>query len=122
MSAEANRDLIKAGEQDYNEWKASLTDTPEKAARYQEIAGRSDLWLQLVEARQAAGLTQRQVAKRLGVSQAQVARTEKQGYESYTLTTLHRYLKALGEGFSLEISVRKLPDVGPPTAEQTVAG
>ncbi len=122
MSAEANRDLIKAGEQDYNEWKASLTDTPEKAARYQEIAGRSDLWLQRVEARQAAGLTQRQVAKRLGVSQAQVARTEKQGYESYTLTTLHRYLKALGEGFSLEISVRKLPDVGPPTAEQTVAG
>src|SRR3990167_6655516 len=100
MNAEAKRDLIKEGEQDYNEWKASLTDTPEKAARYQEIADRSNLWLQLVEARQVAGLTQRQVAQRLGVSQAQVARIEKQGYESYTLTTLHRYLNALGEGFS----------------------
>ena len=109
MNAEAKRDLIKEGEQDYNEWKASLTDTPEKAARYQEIADRSNLWLQLVEARQVAGLTQRQVAQRLGVSQAQVARIEKQGYESYTLTTLHRYLNALGEGFSLEVSVRKPP-------------
>ena len=79
MNAEAKRDLIKEGEQDYNEWKASLTDTPEKAARYQEIADRSNLWLQLVEARQVAGLTQRQVAQRLGVSQAQVARIEQQG-------------------------------------------
>lgn len=62
----------------------------------------------------------RRFAQRLGVSQAQVARIEKQGYESYTLTTLHRYLRALGEGFSLEISVRKLPDAGPVT-EQVVA-
>ena len=122
MNAEAKRDLIKEGQQDYNDWKASLTDTPEKAARYQEIAHRADLWLQLVEARQAAGLTQRQVAQRLGVSQAQVARIEKQGYESYTLTTLHRYLRALGEGFSLEISVRKLPYVGESTMEKVAAG
>lgn len=33
-----------------------------------------ELWLQLVDARQEARLTQAEVAKRLGVSQAQVAR------------------------------------------------
>lgn len=66
-----------------------------------------DLWLQLVEARQAAGLTEQQVAERMGVSQAQVARIEKRGYEAYTLRTLRRYLDALGEPFILDISVRK---------------
>lgn len=91
MATEAKRDLIKEGEQDYQEWRASLVDTPEKRALYDEISAKSDLWLQLVEARQAAGLTQRQLAKRLGVSQAQVARIEKRGYESYTLNSLRRY-------------------------------
>ena len=62
-----------------------------------------------MEARRAAGLIQQQVAERLGVSQAQVARIEKRGYDTYTLNTLRRYVAALGEGFSLEINVR-IPD------------
>ena len=96
-------------EQDYQEWRASLVDTPEKKALYEEIAAKSDLWLQLAEARQAAGLTQRQLAKRLGVSQAQVARIEKRGYESYTLNSLRRFVQALGEGFTLEVKVQQHP-------------
>jgi len=73
---------------------------------YEEEAAKKELWLQLVEARQAAGLTQAEVAKRLEVSPAQVARIEKRGYDAYTLTTLRRYVEALGEGFSLEVRVR----------------
>ena len=73
MATQSERDLIEEGGQDYQEWRQSLTDTPQKKALYEEIAVKSDLWLQLVEARQEAGLTQRQLAKRLGVSQAQVA-------------------------------------------------
>jgi predicted transcriptional regulator len=46
------------------------------------------------------------LAKRLGVSQAQVARIEKRGYDRYTLSTLRRYVQALGEGFSLEVSIK----------------
>ena len=106
MATERKTDLIKEGEQDYQEWRESLTDTPEKRALYEDIAAKSDLWLQLVEARQAAGLTQRQLAKRLGVSQAQVARIEKRGYESYTLNSLRRYVQALGEDFTLEVRVQ----------------
>src|SRR5690349_3849400 len=103
---ETKRDLIKEGEQAYQEWRASLVDTPEKQALYEEVAARSDLWLQLVEARQAAGLTQRELTQRMGVSQAEVARIEKRGYDAYTLTSLHRYVQALGEGFSLEVRIR----------------
>ena len=58
--------------------------------------------------RLAAGLTQAQMAERLGVSQAQVARIEKKGYESYTLNSLRRYVLALGEGYALEVKVKRL--------------
>ena len=107
MATETKSDLIKEGQQDYQEWRAILVDTPEKRAVYEEISAKSDLWLQLVEARQAAGLTQRQLAKRLGVSQAQVARIEKRGYESYTLNSLRRYVQALGEDFTREVRVQQ---------------
>ncbi|MDO8691446.1 MAG: XRE family transcriptional regulator [Dehalococcoidia bacterium] len=107
MATEEEPDLIKEGERDYQEWRASLVDTPEKRVLYEEVSAKSDLWLQLVEARRAAGLTQRELAKRLGVSQAQVARIEKRGYENYTLNSLLRYVKALGEDFTLEVRVQR---------------
>lgn len=106
MVVVTKRDAIADGEQSYQEWRARLTDTPEKQAAYEEIAAQSDLWLQLVEARHAAGLSQRDLATRLGVSQAQVARIEKRGYDAYTLKSLRRYVAALGAGFSLEVRVR----------------
>jgi DNA-binding XRE family transcriptional regulator len=96
-----------AEEQDYLDWRAELMSDPETKALYEEEAAKKELWLQLVEARQDAGLTQAQMAERLGVSQSQVARIEKRGYDSYTLTTLRRYVAALGEGFSLEVRVKK---------------
>ena len=80
---------------------------PEFRRVYEEESAKKELWLQLVEARQAAGLTQAEVANRLGVSQAQVARIEKRGYDAYTLTTLRRYVSALGDDFSLQVSVRQ---------------
>ena len=75
-----------------------------------EEAAKKELWLQLVEARQAAGLTQADMAMRLGVTQSQVARIEKRGYDAYTLTTLRRYVDALGGAFELEVQIR--PRVG----------
>jgi len=96
-----------AGQQAYEDyWNRQMAD-PEFRAVYEEESAKKELWLQLVEARQAAGLTQAELAERLGVSQAQVARIEKRGYDAYTLTTLRRYVEALGEGFSLEVRVRR---------------
>ena len=92
---------ISEGHREYEEWKERFLADPENRRIYEEEAAKKELWLQLVEARQAAGLTQAQVAKRLGVSQAQVARIEKRGYDAYTVNTLRRYVKALGEGFAL---------------------
>lgn len=94
----------------YERWRDELRSDPAFQSIYEEEAAKSELWLQLVEARQAAGLTQAELAKRLGVSQAQVARIEKRGYDAYTLTSLRRYVQALGDGFALEVRVRQPAD------------
>jgi DNA-binding XRE family transcriptional regulator len=97
------RDHIEEGEQAYQAWRDTLLGDPEAREIYKEEAAKKELWLQLVEARQAAGLTQAELAGRLGVSQAQVARIEKSRYDSYTLNTLRRYVQALGK--RLEVAV-----------------
>ena len=93
----------------YEEERARRMADPEYRAIYDEEAAKKELWLQLGEARQALGLSQRDLAERLGVSQPQVARLEKRGYDAYTLNSLRRYVEALGEGYSLEVKVRRRP-------------
>lgn len=95
------------GERLFAEDRARMLADPELRAVYEEEAAKKALWLQLVEAREAAGLTQAEVGKRLGVSQAQVARLEKRGYDAYTLTSLRRYVQALGDDFDLEVKVHQ---------------
>ena len=104
---EKDRDYGSEGRKAYQDWREKLLADPGARALYEEEASKKELWLQLVEARQEAGLTQVELAKRLGVSQAQVARIEKRGYDAYTLNTLRRYVDALGGQFSLEVKVRR---------------
>lgn len=96
---------VSEGQRSYERYWADKMADPEFRAIYEEEAAKKELWLQLVEARQAAGLTQTELASRLGVSQAQVARIEKRGYDAYSLNTLRRYVQALGDGFSVEVRV-----------------
>ena len=116
---ERERSLTKRGQESYKQWREQLRANPEYQAIYEEEAAKGELWLALAEARRAAGLTQAEVARRLGVSQAQVARIEKRGYDAYTLTSLRRYVHALGEGFSLEVKVCLPGEQEPALAEAT---
>lgn len=90
---------------------------PEFRRIYEIEAPKLDLWLLLVEARLEAGLTQKDVAKRMGISQAQVARIEKRGYEAHTLRTLQRYIEALGNRYKLVVSIQKNDDANTLPAE-----
>ena len=105
-----------AGARAYREWRDRYFADPENRRFYEEEAVKKELWLQLVEARMAAGLTQEELGKRLGISQSQVSRIEKRGYDAYTLTTLRRYVQALGEGFALEVRVTQPADRRPAAA------
>lgn len=95
----------KDGQRLFREDRALALTDPQFRAIYEEEATQKELWLQLVEARKTTGLTQEQVAGRMGISQAQVARIEKRGYANYTLQTLRRYLDALGSHFALRVAV-----------------
>ncbi|MBI2908679.1 MAG: helix-turn-helix transcriptional regulator [Chloroflexi bacterium] len=99
------RDYIAEGQRAYEEYEAKFLSDPENRRIYEEESAKKDLWLQLIEARHAAGLTRAEVAERLGVSPAQIARIENRGYDAYSLNTLRRYLQALGGGFRLRVSV-----------------
>jgi DNA-binding XRE family transcriptional regulator len=121
MTKKEHQDPVEAGARSYQQWRDKQMADPEFRAIYEEEAAKSELWLQLAEARQKAGLTQQQMAQRLGVSQAQVARIEKRGYDAYTLTTLRRYITALGEGFSLEVKIHIPEDkAGAPTEDRSL--
>jgi transcriptional regulator with XRE-family HTH domain len=61
----------------------------------------------LLKARQEAGLTQAQVAERMGTQAPAAARLERAlatGKHSPSLTTLRKYAQACGEKLSLQIS------------------
>ena len=52
--------------------------------------------------REQAGLTQEEVARRLGTKKSAISRIENHA-EDIRLSTLHKYAKALGKQISLEI-------------------
>lgn len=100
-------DPVAAGEASFRAWSDGITATPEGRSVYAAEAAKMNLWLQLVEAREAAGLTRTDLAARLGVSPVQLARIERRGYDGHSLNTLRRYVEALGDGFGLEVRVRR---------------
>lgn len=102
-------DPIADGSRAYEEWREDLLALPESRQEFDDESIKLDLWLQLVRARKDAGLTQIAMSKRIGVSQAQVARIEKRGYDAYTLSTLRRYVEALGPEYQLDVTIRQTP-------------
>ena len=56
----------------------------------------------LRELRQDAGLTQQQVAERIGVSQRQVSKIERGDLDSAKVGTIRGYLEAVGGELALE--------------------
>jgi DNA-binding XRE family transcriptional regulator len=96
---------VSEGHKAYEEYWTKQYADPEFRRISEEEAPKFDLWLALADAREASGLTRAQVAERMGVSQGQVARIENPGNEPYSLRTLRRYIRALGDGFKLNITI-----------------
>ena len=65
-------------------------------------APRKELAVELVSLRQAAGLSQTEVAARMGTSQSAVARLES-GHGDLRLSSLERYAAALGRSINWKL-------------------
>jgi predicted transcriptional regulator len=75
--------------------KTELLADPETRAEYEAMAGEFDMARELISARSRAGLTQGQVAERMGTTQSVVARLES-GRQTPSMRTVQRYAHALG--------------------------
>jgi transcriptional regulator with XRE-family HTH domain len=68
---------------------------PEFAARFARAGEAWDIALQIASAREKAGLSQRELAERVGTTQQQISRLESPNYEGHSLSMLRRVAQAL---------------------------
>jgi len=68
---------------------------PAFVARFEQAGEAWDVALQIAALREQAGLSQKELAKLLKVSQQQISRLESPGYEGHSLSTLRRVARAL---------------------------
>ena len=74
---------------------------------------RRGLVAELAGQRQAAGVSQTEIAARMGTSQSAVARLEA-GEADVRASTLERYAAAIGTEISWQLGTRRLPQQGGP--------
>ena len=78
-----------------------LAANPDLAEAVELEEFHADLAQEIYDARLAAGLTQKQLAGRLGTHQSVIARMEDADYNGHSLPMLRRIAKALGKKFHM---------------------
>ena len=92
---------------------------PDFAERFKKAGEAWDVALKLASLRKASGLSQKELAKRVGTSQQQISRLESPAYEGHSLSMLRRVAEVLGATLYVEIQPnrqRNLPVVAEPKA------
>ena len=77
------------------------------AERFKKAGEAWDVALQLAALRKESGLSQKQLAKRVGTSQQQISRLESPAYEGHSLSMLRRVAGVLGATLHVEIQPRR---------------
>ena len=75
--------------------KNKLLKNPQTRAEYDALAGEFETARELIAARTLAGLTQSDVAQRMGTTQSVIARLES-GKRAPSMRTVQRYAQAVG--------------------------
>jgi transcriptional regulator with XRE-family HTH domain len=91
--------------------KSRALENPEVKAEYDRIGEEFALLDEFLKARTAAGLSQADIAQRMGTTQSAIARLESgHGKPSPSLATLRKYARALGCRLDLRL-VKEKSDV-----------
>ena len=83
----------------------------EFAQRFKKAGEAWDVALKLASLRKASGLSQKELARRVGTSQQQISRLESPSYEGHSLSMLRRVAEVLGADIHVEIEPKKQPMV-----------
>lgn len=87
---------------------ARYFDTPEARAGLEEARASAEVARQIFALRTEAGLTQRELAERVGTKNTVICRLEDDDYEGHSLSMLRRIAKALGK----RVEIRFVSDPG----------
>ena len=74
---------------------------------YYEELGRLRLAHRITELREKCGLTQADLARKVGTTQAGISRLENPNYHNYSLATLEKIAAALGAKLKVELEVER---------------
>ena len=80
---------------------------PDFVARFKKAGEAWDVALQLAALRKESGLSQKELARRVGTSQQQISRLESPSYEGHSLSMLRRVAEVLGATVHVEIQHKK---------------
>ena len=80
---------------------------PVFAERFERAGEAWDVALQLTALREKAGLTQRDLARKLKTSQQNISRLESPSYEGHSLTMLRRVAEVLGATIRVTIAPKE---------------
>jgi transcriptional regulator with XRE-family HTH domain len=82
---------------------------PAFAARFKKAGEAWEVALQIAALREKAGLSQKELARRLGTSQQQVSRLESPAYEGHSLSMLRRVAEVLGATIRVTVAPQHQP-------------
>jgi len=95
---------------------AQLKD-PVFAERFERAGEAWDVALQLAALREKAGLSQKDLARKLKTSQQNISRLESPAYEGHSLTMLRRVAEVLG--VTVRVTLAPKGESGPMTLSET---
>ena len=79
------------------------------AERFKKAGNAWKIALQIAALRKEAGLSQKELAQRLGTSQQQISRLESPAYEGHSLSMLRRVAEVLGATIQVRIQRKPSP-------------
>jgi HTH-type transcriptional regulator/antitoxin HipB len=91
-----SKNVVEASERLLKRVDDAVAADPKLTAKVEAIMLEAQIALKLEEARKSCGLSQKELAVRMGTSQPQIARLERQGYAS-SLRTLAEFAAACGK-------------------------
>lgn len=95
----------------HDELKQKLLENPKVKAEYDALHDEFALFAEMIKARRLAGLSQKDIADRMGTKQAAIARLETAGGKakhSPSIATLRRYANAVGCELDIKITYKSI--------------
>jgi transcriptional regulator with XRE-family HTH domain len=80
---------------------------PGFAERFRKAGEAWDVALQLASLREKSGLSQKELARKVGTTQQQISRLESPSYEGHSLSMLRRVARVLGATVRVDIRPRE---------------